>query len=320
MAGRPRGAIFIVTDECNGLCTMCNYWTVAVPSSLDAAQIKSFSENYLLSTINYVTLSGGEPLLYPDLFDVAEFFRDNGKSTVLSTNGLLLNDHIDRVCRCFDKVIVSLNGHNPAEHQRVFGIDSFDDILSAVRRIHRHFRAPRLIIKMIIQKINYLHLVEFFDLAVSLGIDGVAIGVPDVSTNTFHRHPPSAAERERLLLCPDEARTFHLIVKKLYARYSGLISSGFLVEGNPKLFCDYFDYHAGIRPDLPPHECAVQGGRVIVTPSGCLKYCFFCDPIGTIHDSPNDLQEKVRIGLEFPSLEGKNVICQSCYQFLDWSF
>src|SRR4030066_1532441 len=57
-------------------------------------------------------LSGGEPLLRPDIYDIAQRAKDMGFYVGLSSNGTLIDEHnIDRIAAIgFDYVGVSLDG------------------------------------------------------------------------------------------------------------------------------------------------------------------------------------------------------------------
>ncbi len=82
-------------------------------------------------------LSGGEPLLRPDIFDIAERARAMGFYTGLSTNGTLIDDTVaDRIAATgFDYVGISLDGLR-ATHDTFRRLDgAFELSLAAVRRL-----------------------------------------------------------------------------------------------------------------------------------------------------------------------------------------
>ena len=83
-------------------------------------------------------LSGGEPLMRPDLFEIAERSRDMGFYTGLSTNGTLIDAPMaDRITATgFDYVGISLDGLREThdKFRRLQG--AFDKSLQAVRLLH----------------------------------------------------------------------------------------------------------------------------------------------------------------------------------------
>ena len=85
-------------------------------------------------------LSGGEPLLRPDLFEIAARARDLGFYTGLSTNGTLIDAPMAaRIAGAgFDYVGISLDGLKPT-HDKFRRLDgAFDRSLAAIRHLATH--------------------------------------------------------------------------------------------------------------------------------------------------------------------------------------
>src|SRR5262245_1495588 len=86
---RPVAAHVIPTRRCNLSCTYCNEYddhSPPVPTSEMLARIDRLAE---LGT-GIVTLSGGEPLLHPDVDRIIHHIRERGLIATLITNGYLL--------------------------------------------------------------------------------------------------------------------------------------------------------------------------------------------------------------------------------------
>ena len=88
-------------------------------------------------------LSGGEPLLRPDIFEIAARAKQKGFYTSLSTNGTLIDEAMaDRIAEIdFDYVGISLDGLRET-HDRFRRLSgAFDRSLAAVRHLHaRHIK------------------------------------------------------------------------------------------------------------------------------------------------------------------------------------
>ena len=317
------GVIFILTEACNAHCTMCNYWRVRDPRALPSDDVIAFGSRYLAGVPGFVTLSGGEPLVYDDVYRIASFYRKAGRTTVLCTNGLLVSDHVDRICGHFDKVIVSLHGSEPRTHDLVLGLRSYETVLDGVQRLLRHPSGPRVIFKMTVQRRNYRDVPGFLGLARDQGVSGVAIAAPDVYSDAFHQHTPTESERRRVLLDAAQIAEFGEVVDQVYADYGADIRDGFIIEGNLRMFVEYFKYYAGLRADPPPRDCVIPGNRLIVGPDGAVRLCFFHDAVGSIYRE-QELEDLLTPPRLLPVVAGMNAcdsaICRNCSQFLNWNF
>ncbi|MBS2024211.1 MAG: radical SAM protein [Deltaproteobacteria bacterium] len=86
---RPLMANLVVIRRCNLSCSYCTeYDSVSPPVAFDTLQ-KRVGHLARLRTL-VVTLTGGEPLLHPDLARVVRSVRDFGMTPAMNTNGFLL--------------------------------------------------------------------------------------------------------------------------------------------------------------------------------------------------------------------------------------
>ncbi|MEZ5662231.1 MAG: heme d1 biosynthesis radical SAM protein NirJ [Burkholderiaceae bacterium] len=109
-------------------------------------------------------LSGGEPLMRPDIFDIAERSRDMGFYTGLSTNGTLIDEPMaDRIAATgFDYVGISLDGLREThdKFRRLQG--AFDRSLAAVRLLHQ--RGVKVGLRFTMTALNAHDLLPLLDL------------------------------------------------------------------------------------------------------------------------------------------------------------
>ena len=72
------------------------------------------------SVTDQITLTGGEPLLHPDIQTIVEFAAQSAKfkSITLLTNGSLLRQH-EPLLPCLDDLMISLDDVNPASWQHM---------------------------------------------------------------------------------------------------------------------------------------------------------------------------------------------------------
>ncbi|POR10126.1 heme d1 biosynthesis radical SAM protein NirJ [Diaphorobacter sp. LR2014-1] len=139
-----RGPVVIwnLIRRCNLTCKHC----YALSADHDYAGELSLQEVYTVMDdlkafgVPALILSGGEPLLRPDLFEIAARARDLGFYTGLSTNGTLIDAPMAaRIAGAgFDYVGISLDGLKPT-HDKFRRLDgAFDRSLAAIRHLATH--------------------------------------------------------------------------------------------------------------------------------------------------------------------------------------
>lgn len=127
----PSHLVLFVTARCNASCQHCFYW-----KSLNNEPVMELTINEMnklsrsLGLVEMLTLSGGEPTLRPDLYDIVKAFYVNSRTrhVTLHTNGMdpaRLTRAVDRCARCLPglemNVSISVDG-TPRTHDRLRGV------------------------------------------------------------------------------------------------------------------------------------------------------------------------------------------------------
>ena len=114
--GGPSGPVVIwnLVRRCNLTCRHC-YATSAdkdFPGELDTAEVFSVMDDLKAFGVPVLILSGGEPLLRPDIFDISRRAREMGFYVGLSSNGTLIDEgNIGAIASVgYDYVGISLDG------------------------------------------------------------------------------------------------------------------------------------------------------------------------------------------------------------------
>jgi MoaA/NifB/PqqE/SkfB family radical SAM enzyme len=127
--------IWNLTNRCNLHCAHC-YSSASVPGDgeLSADEVSKLIPQLGPAGVRFAILSGGEPLMRGDLFDIAGELRKAGIRTYLSTNGLLVDrDNVERIRDSFDYVGISIDGE-PEVHDRFRGKKgAYAESLNAMR-------------------------------------------------------------------------------------------------------------------------------------------------------------------------------------------
>ena len=111
---RPVAAHLIPIRRCNLSCTYCNEFDEHSPPIATDALLRRIDRLAALGT-GIITLSGGEPLLHPDLDAIVARIRAHGAIATLITNGYLLSrDRIARLNRAgLDHLQISIDNVVP---------------------------------------------------------------------------------------------------------------------------------------------------------------------------------------------------------------
>jgi heme d1 biosynthesis radical SAM protein NirJ len=122
-ARAPSGPVVIwnLVRRCNLCCEHC--YSISAdrdfPGELSTQAVYDVMDDLRGFGVPVLILSGGEPLLRPDLFDIAQRAKSMGFYVGLSSNGTLIGaDNIERIAQTqFDYVGISLDGLQPT-HDR----------------------------------------------------------------------------------------------------------------------------------------------------------------------------------------------------------
>ncbi len=109
-----------MTRSCNLACVHCRAGACLEPSpgDLTTDEGKALIDGITQVAKPILIMTGGEPLLRDDLFELAAYARDAGLKPVLATNGVLVTREIAKEVASvgIQRVSVSLDGANAAEH------------------------------------------------------------------------------------------------------------------------------------------------------------------------------------------------------------
>ncbi len=128
-------AIWNFTNRCNLSCLHC--YSKSGLDATDTLTTEDITKTILQmkeNGVKFIIFSGGEPLTRHDIFDIAEFCKDHGIITYLSSNGLYFKEsNIKKIANTFNYVGVSIDGDEKT-HDYFRGLKgAFKETLKAVR-------------------------------------------------------------------------------------------------------------------------------------------------------------------------------------------
>ena len=123
---KKREVCWLITTRCNQKCAYCHGFR-NIPE-LSFEENKEVLMKLIRAGVNYITFSGGEALLYPNIVDLLKIARQYGVKSKLITNGSLIanNEKMREVLDYLDTITLSLDTIN-------------DDINEQMGRGRNHF-------------------------------------------------------------------------------------------------------------------------------------------------------------------------------------
>lgn len=222
---RQDSFVFEVTTRCNHECLHCyNAWKNALPLPYPAGELPTGETLAMLGKLldetgaRLVSLSGGEPMLRPDVYEIVDFLRSRGVAVNLITNGGLLPDAaIARLVP--DKISVfelPLLSVERKVHDEMSGCPgAFDRATAAFAELK--LRGQRVVGVFVATKLNLPTWRETAELAVALGLDGVMF-------NRFNPGGEGIRNLARLQARPSEIQAALDVAEEMSAKYELPIS------------------------------------------------------------------------------------------------
>ena len=161
------GAIEI-TDFCNLKCVHCYVGEVCNPVHMKLNNIFYLIDEFINYGANHIVISGGEPLLHPNIEDIINTIGTKYANTpfVLTTNGSFLNKkNLDMIKKYTNiQIQISLDGATKEVHESQHGENTYENIMFALEHL-KGIRRERKILHMTVSKLNYKECVKVAQMA-----------------------------------------------------------------------------------------------------------------------------------------------------------
>lgn len=212
--------VWNLTRTCNLKCVHCYTDSAAqkYPGELSTAQCQAVLDDLAEFKVPAVLFSGGEPLVRPDVFELAAYARERGLHVVLSTNGTLITPEIARrfVQLQFAYIGISLDSAIPAVH------DQFRGMPGAFARTMQGFRhcvaaGQKVGLRLTLTRHTAGDLDRIFDFIEAEGIDRAC----------FYHLCPAGRGVNLLALSAEESRR---AVDTIFTRTRDLLERGRRIE------------------------------------------------------------------------------------------
>lgn len=173
----PRLINCFVTEQCNFNCPMCHVVNSRKKhlKALSFNQIKEIANQTYKSGVSF-QLSGGEPLMHPEIFKIIKYLHSKRIPTGLVTNGLLLNKYAkDIIDSGLDFLAISLDGPDEeTQYKRGYVKGSFKEITKGINtlvNLRGKKKFPNIRVATVISKTNLSNFEKILPLVKKLKAD-----------------------------------------------------------------------------------------------------------------------------------------------------
>lgn len=203
---------FEVTSRCNALCDHCgSRCTASKKDELSPETFKkvldSVAENFGTKAI-MLNITGGEPLMRKDLFEITGYADRLGFKWGLVTNGMLITDDVISKMKetHMSTITISLDGMKKTHEEFRHVQGSFDRIISAIEMLKKEDFVEHIQVTFIATKNNISELPEVYRLLSMLEIDSLRIsGIDPIGR---------AKDNENLMLSQEDYLVLFDFIKK----------------------------------------------------------------------------------------------------------
>lgn len=283
----PRIIAWEITRSCNLSCVHCRaaaeFGHYEGELSLD--QIKAVVDDIVTISNPIFILTGGEPLMRPDIWKIVDHIHEAGGMPVIGTNATMITDEIATKMaeHRIPRISVSIDFPTAEGHDTFRGQPGcFDQTIEGIKIAKRHGIGVQINTTVTTRNAEYIE--EIHDLAESLGVDafhifmlvptgrGADILAEELPPEDYERVLAWAYERQKtspLHFKPTDAPHYYRIIRQLAKKEGrkvtaeeygldamtrgclGGITFGFISHTGDVQPCGYFDMQLGNVKEQP---------------------------------------------------------------------
>jgi MoaA/NifB/PqqE/SkfB family radical SAM enzyme len=269
---KPLHSTLTVTRRCNSRCIMCIYWKEhdGAPE-LSPAEIRDIFKDPVFSSLEYLTLSGGEATLRGDLLEITRTITEicpGIRNLALISNGLDTKKVIKQAQSILEyaqtknidfAVSISLDGLGDL-HEQIRGIpQAFNKVRATLTELQQlqHTHPFYLSLNCVVQPLNFVHLEAVAAFAAAMGMP--LTFSPICTSNVFTDNQGSIT---RLQFSPSQLAQLKTLVDNNLQPY--------LSPSNAPFWQEYFQVLQGKKRRIP---CFILNYFVNVDSDGSLRMC-----------------------------------------------
>lgn len=276
--------IFIrVNNYCNSRCIMCDIWKSTRQDELSAAEVEGIIKTLVEYKLKEVIVSGGEPLLHPEIIKILKQLKEHSLKVTLCTNGILLKELGREIAYFIDKLVISLDGDTSQLHDSIRGVLCFEKVLNGIEYMKTQKNKVEIMLRCTIQRNNFLRLDKIIQVAKLSGADSLSFAPVYALPGVFGLHEIES----RLVLERKDLEKFMFIIKETIKLYAEDFQSGFIITSSRKLLRLHSYFSSMLdQAKFKRSRCILPWVSLAIEPSGEILPCFFKESIGNLRQKP----------------------------------
>lgn len=219
--------IWNLIRRCNLRCKHCYSTSLDIDfkDELTTEQVKATIDDLNVARVPVLILSGGEPLLRPDIFEITAYAKSKGFYVALSTNGTLINEsNIEQIKQAdYQYVGISIDGletfHDEFRQQK----GSFNTSMNAIKLCKE--AGIKVGMRLCLTRENFSDLPAMLDLMEQYGVDKFYL-----SHLNYSGRGKRNAEQDAMFKMTKQAMT--LLFERAYSHIEQGIDSDFVTGNN----------------------------------------------------------------------------------------
>jgi len=170
---KPEYIVWVFTAKCNLNCLHCYTYRFRSLRELSLHDKLRVARDIGETGVDYVNLTGGEPLIHPHFSQVLKELHDHGVEKSIVTNATVIRDDIvDLLYKTETYVFATIEG--PREvHDKIRGAGSYDLAIRGLRILRE--RISGLGVVATVNKLNYNVVYKVVDIAAGFDVDELAL-------------------------------------------------------------------------------------------------------------------------------------------------
>ncbi len=307
---KPSNITLSLTNRCNLRCPTCSFWKT--PKEAKKTELTLDEMKKLLGQLRewlgpfMLGLTGGEPFLRPEIFDLLDEAGRLGIQTTSVNNGSLLPERrVEQLKKSpISLISFSLNHLNSAKHDETRGFPgSAEKIFEAIKALNTRDRRYRLTLSTILMGYNLDHAPEMVQWVREKRLDGITFqilyfesGTDEYVPGWYKSSPFWDDDREKINRGVDE-----LVRLKL--------------DGAPITnSVDQMEYMRRylLDPEGPQEiPCRVGISNMDIEPNGDVRLCDVMEKVGNVREQhPRDIWHSVLARERRLQIQGCDKACR----------